>query len=74
MWPSRVGRCEGLPHSYIYMPFGLVGVAEAFQRYMRDAQTACKARHQAVLAEMEEHLQEPLGPSESPEARYQSDS
>ena len=22
-WPSRVGRCEGPPHSYVRMPFGL---------------------------------------------------
>ena len=56
IWPSRVGRCEGPPHIYVCMPFGLPGVAEAFQHCMRDAQTACEARRQVILAEMEEHL------------------
>ena len=74
MWPSRVGRCEGPPHSYVHMPFGLAGAAQAFQCCMRDARTACEVRHQAILAEMEEHLQEPPGPSKPPEARHQSDS
>ena len=41
---------------------------------MRDALTACEARHQAILVEMEEHLQEPLGPSESPEDLHQGGS
>ena len=34
-WPSRVGRCEGPPHSYVRMPFGLPRVAAAFQRNLR---------------------------------------
>ena len=67
-------QCEGPPHNYVRMPFGLVGAAEAFQHYMRDTQTACEARHQVVLAEMEEHPQEPSGPSEPPEARHRSGS
>ena len=29
-WPSRVGRCEGPPHSYVRMPFGLPSVASAY--------------------------------------------
>ena len=29
-WPSRAGRCEGPPHSYVRMPFGLPIVAAAF--------------------------------------------
>ena len=29
-WPSRVGRCEGPPHIYVRMPFGLPSVAIAF--------------------------------------------
>ena len=33
--PSRVGRCEGPPHSYVRMPFGLPNVASAFQRNLR---------------------------------------
>ena len=28
-WPSRVGRCEGPPNSYVRMPFGLPSVASA---------------------------------------------
>ena len=56
------------------MPFGLVGAAEAFQHYMRNTQAARNARHQAILAEMEERLQESPGPSEPPEARHRSGS
>ena len=26
-WPSRVGRCEGPPHSYVRMPYGLPNAA-----------------------------------------------
>ena len=29
-WHSRVGRCEGPPHSYVRMPFGLQSVALAY--------------------------------------------
>ena len=29
-WPSRVGRCEGPPHSYVRMPFGLPSMASAY--------------------------------------------
>ena len=28
-WPSRAGRCEGPPHSYVRMPFGLPSVVAA---------------------------------------------
>ena len=34
-WPSRVGRCEGPPHNYVRMPFGLPSMAAAFQRNLR---------------------------------------
>ena len=34
-WPSRVGRCEGPPHSYVRMPLGLPSVASTYQRNMR---------------------------------------
>ena len=74
IWPSRVGRCEGPPHSYVCMPFGLPGVAVVFQRCTRDALAAREARHQAILVEMEEHPQEPPGPSGPPEARHQGGS
>ena len=34
-WPSRVGCCEGPPHSYVRMPFGLPSVATAYQRNLQ---------------------------------------
>ena len=39
-WPSRVGRCEGPPHSYVRMPFGLPSVAAAYQRTLRSILSA----------------------------------
>ena len=39
-WPSRVGRCEGPPHSYVHMPFGLPSVASAYQRNLRSVLAA----------------------------------
>ena len=68
LWPSRVGRCEGPPHSYIHMPFGLPNAAAAHQRLMRSVLEAQVARHHAFLEEMETGLEESLGPSEPPEA------
>ena len=68
-WPSRVGRCEGPPHSYVHMPFGLPSVASSFQRNPRSILAAQEARHHAVLAEMEMVLEEPPGPPEPPEAQ-----
>ena len=50
-WPSRIGRCGGHPHSYVCMPFGLPGMAVAFQRCMRDARAAREARHPVILVE-----------------------
>ena len=35
LWPSRVGRCKGPPHSYVRMPYGLPNAAAAHQRLMR---------------------------------------
>ena len=58
-WPSRVGRCEGLPHSYVRMPFGLPSVASAYHRNMRRVLAAQEARYHAVLEEMETVLKEP---------------
>ena len=68
-WPSRVGCCEGPPHSYIRMPFGLPSVASAYQRNMRRVLAAQEARHHAVLAEMETVFREPPEPPEPPEAQ-----
>ena len=68
-WPSCVGRCDGPPHSYVRMPFGLSSVASAFQRNLLSILAAQEARHHAVLAEMEMVLEEPPGPPEPPEAQ-----
>ena len=73
-WPLRVGRCEGPPHYYVHMPFGLSSMASAFQRSLRSILAAQEARHHAVLAEMETVLEEPPGPPEPPEARGPGDS
>ena len=68
-WPSRVGRCEGPPHSYVRMPFGLPSVASAYQRNMRRVLAAQEARYHAVLEEMETVFREPPEPPEPPEAQ-----
>ena len=68
-WPSRVGRCEGPPHSYVRMPFGLPSMAAAFQRNLRSVLAAQEVRHHGVLTEMETVLKEPPGPLEPPEAQ-----
>ena len=69
LWPSRVGRCEGPPHNYVRMPFGLPNAAVTFQCHMRSVLAAQEARHHAVLAEMEMVLEEPPGSPEPPEAQ-----
>ena len=68
LWPSAVGRCEGPPHSYVRMPFGLPSAVAAHQRLLRSILEAQEVRHCAVLAEMEMVLEEPPGPLEPPEA------
>lgn len=68
-WLSCVSRCEGPPHSYVRMPFGLPSATVAFQHRMRGILEAREARHQAILAEMEMHLQEPPGPWSLPRFR-----
>ena len=60
-WPSRVGRCEGPPHSYAFMPFSLSNAAATYQRHLRSILAAQEARHHAILAEMEMVLKEPPG-------------
>ena len=67
-WPSRVGRYEGPPHSYVRMPHGLPNAAAAYQRLMGSILEAQEARRSAVLAEMEMVREEPPAPSEPPEA------
>ena len=52
LWPSAVGRCEGPPHSYVRMPFGLPGAVAAHQRLFRSILEAQEVRHRAVLAEV----------------------
>ena len=73
-WPSRVGRCEGPPHRYIRMPFGLPSVASPYQRNMRRVLAAQEARYHAVLEEMEMVFREPPEPPEPPEAQGPSGS
>ena len=48
-WPSRVGRCEGPPHSYVRIPYGLLSVAAAYQRNLWSILAAQEARHHTVL-------------------------
>ena len=45
-WPSRAGRCEGPPHNFVRMPFGMPSVASAHQRNMRQVHVAQEARFQ----------------------------
>ena len=68
LWPSRVGRCGGPPHSYVRMPYGLPNAADAYQRLMRGITEAREARSSAALAEMEMAREEPPAPPEPPEA------
>ena len=68
-WPSRVGRCEGPPHSYVRMPFGLPSVVLAYQRNMRRVLAARAARYHAIPEEMETIFKEPPEPPEPPEAQ-----
>ena len=68
LWPSRMGRCEGPPHSYVRMPYGLPNAAATYQRLMRGIMEAQEARHSAALAEMEMVREEPPAPPEPPEA------
>ena len=68
LWPLRVGRCKGPPHSYVRMPFGLQNAVAAHQRLLRSILEAQEVRHHAVLAEMEMALEDPLEPTEPPEA------
>ena len=68
-WPSRAGRCEGPPHSYVRMPFGLPSVASAYQRNVRQVLAAQEARFHAVLEEMGTVFREPPEPPEPAEAQ-----
>ena len=68
LWPSRVGRCGGPPHSYVRMPYGLPNATDTYQRLMRGITGAREARRSAALAEMEMVREEPPAPLEPPEA------
>ena len=61
---SRVGRCEGPPHNYVRMPFGLPSVTFVYQRNLRRTLATQEARHRAVPTEMETVLKESPGPPE----------
>ena len=64
-----MGHCEGPPHSYIRMPFGLPSVSSTYQGKLRCVLAAQEARHHAVLTEMETFFKEPPEPPEPPEAQ-----
>ena len=66
LWPSQVGRCEGLPHNYVRMPYGLPNAAAAYQHLMRGIMETQEARRSAALAEMEMVLEEPPAPRSLP--------
>ena len=68
LWPSRVGRCEGPPHSYVRMPYSSPNAAAASQRIMRAILEAQEVRRSAALVEMEMVLEEPPAPPEPPKA------
>ena len=68
-WPSCAGRCEGPPHSYVRMPFGLPSVASAYQRNMRQVLAAQEARFHAVLEEMGAVFRKPPEPRSLPRLR-----
>ena len=68
-WPSHVGCCEGPPHSYIPMPFGLPSLSSTYQRNLRRILAAQMARHHAILMEMQTVLKEPPEPPEPLEAQ-----
>ena len=67
LWHPRVGRCEGPPHSYVCMPFGLPNTVAAHQRLLRSILEAQEIRHCAVLAEVEMALEDLPVPPEPPE-------
>ena len=64
LWPSRVGRCKGPPHSYVRMPYGLPNTAATHQRLMRAILEAQEVRRSVALVEMERAREEPPAPPE----------
>ena len=68
LWPSRMGRCEGPPHSYVRMPFGLPNAVAAHQHLPRSILEAQEVRHCAVLAKVAMALEDLPVPPEPPEA------
>ena len=72
LWPLQVGHCEGPPHSYVRMPYGLPSEVAMRQRLMRGVMEAQEYRRSAALAEMEmvrEGLPVPPEPPEDPGPR-----
>ena len=74
LWPSRVGRCGGPPHSYVRMPYGLPSAVATCQRLMRGIMEAQEDRRSAALAEMEMIREGLPAPPEPPEAPGPGDS
>ncbi len=69
LWPLRVGRCRGPPHSYVRMPFGLPSMATAYQRNLRRILAAQEARHHAMLTEWRRSSRNHLDPQSLPRLR-----
>ena len=67
LWPSRAGRCEDPPRSYVRMPFILPNTVAAHRPLLRSILEAQEVRHGTVLAEMEMALGDPPVPPEPPE-------
>ena len=67
LWPSRVGRCEGPPHSYVCMPYSWPNAAATYRRIMRAILEAQEVRRSTALVEMETVRKEPPAPPEPPE-------
>ena len=63
-WPSRAGCCEGPPHSYVRMPFGLPSAASSYQRNLRRL-SVCSLERAFQAASIEDHDSKGENPPEA---------